>query len=127
MISRTLRAVASESHPGHIHPVGSEVEMIGYVDPAKQYIFAGFRVPDDQLVGGAWYETLEVSADDVAVDPINLLHDWYVSHKGTTFGGIRYNEYKCQRCGMMSLYVRRPNPPHMMECWEYLIHRVMDA
>ncbi len=51
--------VASSTRPGHEHAAGTVVRMVEPVD--TEWWFVEVRVPDDSLVGGASFETLEVA------------------------------------------------------------------
>lgn len=48
----------SEERPGHVHVAGTEVKVVEVLGAA---CIVEVRVPDESLVGGAWYDTIEVS------------------------------------------------------------------
>jgi hypothetical protein len=50
--------VPVEIRPGHVHPAGTEVEVLEWLAP--HVCIVEFMVPDDGLVGGAWYEHQEM-------------------------------------------------------------------
>lgn len=59
-------AVPSNYTPGYAHAAGTEVYLVqrSHMDADSAW-WVEFRVPDDDLEGGAWYETLEISAADL--------------------------------------------------------------
>jgi len=56
------RPQPSEERPGHEHPAGTEV-VVQEVHGVSCLVEV--RVPDESLVGGAWYDTIEVSIWDL--------------------------------------------------------------
>ena len=55
--------VPSRTREGHVHREGTEV---AFVEPnGDDWWFVEVRVPDESLVGGAWFETLEVPKGDL--------------------------------------------------------------
>lgn len=51
-------AIPSRHTPGHIHPVGASGIVVEPLGPDAWLVEV--RVADDDLVGGAWFETLDV-------------------------------------------------------------------
>lgn len=62
---RTRRALASPFRPGYVHPAGSEVTLLEPIDPEHRVWIVELRVPDEDLVGGAWYDHAELPITDI--------------------------------------------------------------
>lgn len=59
------RAVPSSYMPGYTHAVGAWVMLVEELHAETGLWAVEFRVPDEALVGGAWYETLEMRLEDL--------------------------------------------------------------
>lgn len=58
----------SAENPAHVHRAGTPVVLLEPLDPDKSVWLVEVRVPDDTLVGGAWFDCIEARLDDLAFD-----------------------------------------------------------
>ncbi len=72
--ARTRRALPSSYRPGYEHPAGSEVLLVESLGPDRLDWIVELRVPDESLVGGAWYDHAELHVTDLDFGE-ELAHD----------------------------------------------------
>lgn len=58
-----LKVDVKSRRKGHVHTAGTPVKLVRNL--GERVWLIEVRVPDDALVGGAWYETLEVGYGDL--------------------------------------------------------------
>jgi hypothetical protein len=56
--------LSSEERPGYVHPVGTEVKIIETLGGGAAFIVE-IATPDEGLVGGFWFDVIEVSRSDL--------------------------------------------------------------
>jgi len=62
---RTTVNLQSRAEPILVHPAGSEGLVVAFLGPGVYLV--EIRVPNDQLAGGAWYDTHELRENEFEV------------------------------------------------------------
>jgi hypothetical protein len=65
---RLRKQINSDFRPGVAYPSGTEVTLIEPLDEWRDTWLVEVRVPDESLVGGASYDTVEVQFVDLEAD-----------------------------------------------------------
>jgi hypothetical protein len=67
MSFKTKNDILSKNKPGFVHPAGSEAFPVEQSKKDSDLWIIEIRAPDPTLIGGAWYETFELSLSDLDV------------------------------------------------------------
>ena len=59
---------ASAERPEHVHRSGTQVALLEPLDPNRSVWLVEIRVVDEALVGGAWFDCIEVRLGELVFD-----------------------------------------------------------